>query len=251
MRHLLRTLALSLSVLTLAACVGTSTEGSGPPASDPPTSDPASSPAAATSSDAPSASPSTETAADADATEDAQSSGATAFTTIWVDDTWSVEELNDDLCASGPMVSPYTLTGDEGHVMCGPTAADAKACAIDGPDATVTCIVDPLQKTAVRFSSPSLAAGDAEIYPREGEATPLYVALPDGVNCSPISHDHDQHFGGQFSWYRCEDGSELLTPDDIDATFERGEPWTVQRSRDQQAPEATAVTAAVFAQYEG
>ncbi|MCL6424170.1 hypothetical protein Bequi_12410 [Brachybacterium sp. JHP9] len=241
---MLRLIALPLALLSLTACVGTTTAGSGPPATDP-----ASSPAAATSSGAPratpSASPSTETAS-----EDPQSSGGTALTTIWVDSTWSVEERSEDLCAVSAVVSPFTLTGDRQHVMCGPTAADTMACAIDGPDDTVTCIVDPLAKKAIRFRSPALAAG-TDVSPREGEAIPLYVALPDGVNCAPITHDHDQHFGGQFSWYRCEDGSELLTPDEIDATFERGEPWVVQRSRDQQAPEATAVTAAIFAQYEG
>lgn len=247
MRYLLRTLVLPLAVLALAACSGASTDS---PTVDPAIYDPASTPAAASPSDAPSATASASPSADP-ATEDTQPSDATAFPTLWVDSTWTVEERTEDLCASGAMVSPYTLTGEEQYVMCGPNAADTKACTIDGPGDTVTCIVDPLQKTAIRFSSPTLASGDAEIYPREGEPIPLYVALPDGVNCAPIGHDHDQHFEGMFSWYRCEDGSELLTPDDTDATFERGEPWTVQRSRDGQAPEATAVTAATFAQREG
>lgn len=245
MRYLLRTLVLPLALMTLTACVGTTTDGSGPPASDP-----ASTPAAASPSDAPSTTASMSPSADP-ASEDAQPSDATAFPTLWVDSTWTVEERTEDLCASGAMVSPYTLTGEEQYIMCGPNAADTKACAIDGPGDTVTCIVDPLQKTAIRFPSPTLASGDAEIYPREGEPIPLYVALPDGVNCAPIGHDHDQHFEGMFSWYRCEDGSELLTPDDIDATFERGEPWTVQRSRDGLAPETTAVTAAIFTEMAG
>ncbi|WP_299300908.1 hypothetical protein [uncultured Brachybacterium sp.] len=65
--------------------------------------------------------------------------------------------------------------------------------------------------------------------------------------CTTISHDHDQHWDGMFSWYRCDDGSELLTTEDIADTFEHGETWTVQRSTDKGEPESTAVLSAVYA----
>lgn len=106
------------------------------------------------------------------------------------------------------------------------------------------CIVDPVGERAIEFDSPT---APQQLEPREDEALPLLVELPDGAVCATISHDHDQHWKGMFSWYRCDDGSELLTPETIGETFERGEPWTVQRSADGGEPEETAVEAAVFA----
>lgn len=50
------------------------------------------------------------------------------------------------------------------------------------------------------------------------------------------------------SWYPCADGSELLTDESIDDTFDDDEDtWTVDRSVDQGAPTEMPVKTAVFA----
>ena len=92
-----------------------------------------------------------------------------------------------------------------------------------------------------------MAEGPPE--PDGGSATvPLHVTLPDGNRCYVLAHDQSEHWGGKFSWYGCDDGSELLTDDDLTGTFQRdGDTWTVQRSVDQGEPTETALTEVVFA----
>ncbi|GAA4528811.1 hypothetical protein GCM10023160_27090 [Brachybacterium paraconglomeratum] len=165
----------------------------------------------------------------------------TSFETMWIDDSWSVEAVEEDLCEmGGGYASPYSEQED--LFVCGPTAAGAQACAL--AEGTVQCIVDPVGRTAIEFDSPT---APQQVDSREGDPMPLLVNLPDDVTCTTISHDHDQHWDGMFSWYRCDDGSELLTSEDIADTFERGKTWTVQRSMDKGEPESTAVISAVYA----
>lgn len=165
----------------------------------------------------------------------------TAVETLWIDGSWTVETVEDDFCEmGGGYATPYSEQED--LFLCGPTAVGAEACALE--DGTVRCIVDPVGRQAIEFDSPT---APEQVDPREGEAIPMLVTLPDDVTCATVSHDHDQHWDGMFSWYRCDDGSELLTTEDIADTFERGETWTVQRSMDKGEPESTAVITAVFA----
>ena len=174
---------------------------------------------------------------------------ATAPTTIakvWIDDTWSVEQVAEDVCAPGGL----TTTAYSYQVelfTCGPTAAGIKACTFADGGVT-TCITDPLGHKAVRFTSPTVDNWDGEMYPRDAGPIPMYVDLEDGTRCSVVSHDHDQHWGGKFSWYSCSDGSELLTDESIAGTFaNRTQAWTVQRSVSKGAPTTTWVKTAVFA----
>lgn len=176
--------------------------------------------------------------------DDAPAPGSTELTTLWVDDSWTIEEREDDPCTFGATVSPYSEQDDV--FTCGATADSLLACMIEEGDTTV-CITNPLERTAMRFDSPTARdALDAGLEV-EGEPIPMTVELADGALCATVSHDHDTHWDGKFSWYRCEDRSELLTDEDITHTFDEGDPWTVQRSVDTGAPEETAVAVVAFA----
>ena len=164
---------------------------------------------------------------------------------MWVDDSWSVEEVSDDVCAPGGLShSSYTRQGNDVFT-CGPTAASALACTAEAKE--TICITNALGRKAIRFDS-DVVEDPGEILSRGGEPMPLYVELEGGATCATISHDHDQHWGGKYSWYRCSDGSELLTDDDIHNTFDSSsDTWTVQRSVDTGSPEETSVKAAAYA----
>lgn len=171
----------------------------------------------------------------------------TAIEHIWVDDSWTVEHLDDDPCASGmASMSPYSDRGE--FFLCGPTAANLEACTFtDEQTAEVLCITNAVDRRAVSFSSPTVySEGVTDQDVAEG-VFPLYVTLADGATCAPISHDHDRHWNDKFSWYRCDDGSELLTDEDMQGTFATGDTWTVQRSVDMGEPVETPVKSAVFA----
>ena len=168
----------------------------------------------------------------------------TRITTVWVDDSWQIEEVSTDVCElAGGYASPYSQQDDV--FTCGPTAASALAC-IDSGGGDTTCITNALGRSAIHFDSPTIAGEQPK--PREGGPIPLYVELPGGARCATISHDHDQHWQQKFSWYRCTDGSELLTDKSIDDTFDTDSPaWTVQRSVDKGAPETVRVATAAYA----
>lgn len=170
------------------------------------------------------------------------SGAATAIRTVWVDDSWTIEEPGTDVCEMGGLTPSYYSQQDDVFT-CGPTAAGALACKDSG--GTVTCITNALGRHAIRFESPS--AGGQDVGPRE-ESIPLYVELEGGATCETISHDHDQHWGGKLSWYRCNDGSELLTDEQIGETFDTSaKAWTAQRSVDKAEPETVRVETAAYA----
>lgn len=165
--------------------------------------------------------------------------------TLWVDDSWSVEEGNDDLCAQGGLThSNFTQQGNDVFT-CGPTAANAMACTAEAKE--TTCIVNPVDRKAIRFDS-DVVEDPGEIRSRDGDPIPMYVELEGGTRCLVAAHDQSQHWGGKFSWYPCSDGSELLTDEKIQDTFDtEDDTWTVQRSVDKGKPTESPVKAAVFA----
>ena len=171
---------------------------------------------------------------------------ATTISTVWVDDSWTVEQLTDDLCAQGGLTEATFSKQDE-IFTCGPTAASAKACTFADGGKT-TCITDPLGRKAIRFTSPTVDNWDGQMHPRGQEVIPMYVVLDDDTTCAVASHDHGQHWQGRFSWYPCSDGSELLTDEKIEDTFDSdAAAWTVDRSVDQGKPTSTRVKTAVYA----
>lgn len=171
---------------------------------------------------------------------------ATTISTVWVDDSWSVEQLTDDLCAQGGLTEATFSKQDE-IFTCGPTAASAKACTFADGGKT-TCITDPLGRKAIRFTSPTVDNWDGQMHPRGQEVIPMYVVLDDDTTCAVASHDHGQHWQGRFSWYPCSDGSELLADEMIEDTFDSdAAAWTVDRSVDQGKPTSTRVKTAVYA----
>lgn len=201
----------------------------------------------ATSSSASSPSTSPEESSTSTTSDEAGDEGGgepTRISTVWVDDGWDIEEVSTDVCGpAGSYASPYSQQDEV--FTCGPTAASALAC-IDSGGGDTTCITNALGRKAIHFDSPSIAGEQPGA--REGESIPLYVELSDGTRCETISHDHDQHWQQKFSWYRCTDGSELLTDQEIGDTFDTdAEAWTVQRSVDKQAPETDHVAVAAYA----
>ncbi|MBK0330582.1 hypothetical protein I8D64_04115 [Brachybacterium sp. MASK1Z-5] len=177
--------------------------------------------------------------------------GSTSIDTLWIDSSWSIEDVDEDLCATGGKTrSPYAQ--DDDMFICGPTAAGAEACDMAEGETVAMCITDPVGHRAIRFDSPTAAEGSMD--QGDGDLIPLFVLLDDGsengIQCATVAHDQEKHWHGKFSWYRCDDGSELLTDELIEETFDRGDDgstWTVLRSVDTKAPEETPVTDAVFA----
>lgn len=191
-----------------------------------------------------------------DGTPHEQAGEVTSLLTVWAEDDWEIQELDEDLCAGGAAVSPYALTGASDHVICGDYALGARACALDDDGATMTCIVDALDRTALRFRSPSAAAG-LDLEGTAGQPMPLALKLVDDVDCEPRDSPADATKppaltvlpDGTDSWYRCDDGSVLLSDGGAEDTFERGERWSVQRYAEGGEPETVIVDWAMFADH--
>ena len=256
-RAVLRRAALVVPVLVcLAACSSgdgdadpsteTSTATSQTTTTDESTTTTTTSPSSTSSTSRPTSTTSTTASTSAPSSSTATGGDATHVVSLWMDDTWDVETLTDDLCAQGGLTESTFSRQDE-LFTCGPNAASVKACTFaDGGE--TTCITQPLERKAIRFTSPTVDHWDGQMHPRGGDPIPLYVELAGGITCSVASHDNDQHWDGNFSWYPCSDGSELLTDDVIAATFDSDEAtWTVQRSVDKGRPTTTRVATAVFA----
>lgn len=185
------------------------------------------------------------------ATGGSTTGGSTSIDTLWIDETWTIEDVDEDLCEMGGKTrSPYAQ--DDDMFVCGPTAANALACDMAEGETVAMCITSAVDHTAIRFDSPTAADGDMD--QGDGDLIPLFVLLDDGseegIQCSTVAHDQEKHWHGKLSWYRCDDGSELLTDELIEETFDRGDDgssWTAQRSVDKGAPEEIPVMDAVFA----
>lgn len=186
----------------------------------------------------------TDSGTESDTEDPADEPGTTAVDHLWVDDSWTIEEV-EDLCGDMDLF-PSQYSDQEGSFTCGPTAASALACRV-GADDLVLCITNASDRMALSFTS-ERAVSDAPAMPANEDALPLQVTLPEDVTCEPLSHDHGEHFEDSFSWYACDDGSELLTDEDIANTFTvEGDAWTVQRSIDQGAPEEVVAERVTFA----
>ena len=197
LRRLLAFLAAPVLAVGLAAC------GPGDPAEDPSAGDapsqeqtpaetePAEKEQPADEEDSPTEDDSA-TEQDESGSDDPESRG-TVIESLWIDGSWNIERVEEDLCEMGGGY-PSQYAEQEDLFVCGPTAAGAQACALE--DGTVQCIVDPVGKQAIEFDSPT---APEQLEPRDDEALPLLVELPDGAICATISHDHDQHWEGMFS----------------------------------------------------
>lgn len=190
------------------------------------------------------ASPST-TASESTSSDDGGAAApATQVVNVWVDDSWKVEEVDEDVCGGSAYQSQFSTQDDV--YTCGATAASALACLDDESGETATCIANGQDRIAIHF--PHKPIDPSEVTEREADAIPLYVELADGTTCGVLAHDQAQHWNGMFSWYGCSDDSELLTEELIADTFDDAEEaWTVQRSTNQGKPVETSVAKAVFA----
>ena len=190
------------------------------------------------------ASPTSSETDDDDDGDDSAAAPATQVVNVWVDDSWKVEEVDEDVCGGSAYQSQFSTQDDV--YTCGATASSALACLDDESGETATCIANGQDRIAIHF--PHQPIDTSNVTDREGEAIPLYVELTDGTTCGVLAHDHAQHWDDMFSWYGCSDGSELLTEEDIADTFDDAEEtWTVQRSTGKGKPAETPVTKAVFA----
>lgn len=77
---------------------------------------------------------------------------------------------------------------------------------------------------------------------------PVVVILADGVCCDTLMGEADHRMNPTTSWYRCEDGSTLVSSDAPAGTSEQGDTWTVRRTSGIDAEmETVAVQQVVFA----
>ncbi len=248
-RRALAAAAAPLLIAGLAACGSSEEPAATEQAPTVEGTDEEQSPAEEPEDDAEEDSPSAEQPEEPEASDDAGETGAagsgtTSVEHLWIDDSWTIEEI-DDICGEMDL-SPAHYSDQEGFFSCGPTAASALACQVEAEN-LVYCITNAPGRSAISFASDK-AAEDAGAMPANEDALPIQVTLPEGVTCQPISHDHDQHFEDMSSWYSCDDGSELLTDEDITNTFAvEGETWTVQRSVDKSAPEEVVAETVTFA----
>lgn len=112
---------------------------------------------------------------------------ATAVEMLWVADSWTIEDLAEDLCAEGgPHPTPYSPP--EEMFFCGPAIAASQACAIE-EGTEVVCIVDAYGKQAIRFDSPT--APEATWGALTEDAVPVVVTFEDGVRCDTLMGEAD------------------------------------------------------------
>lgn len=176
---------------------------------------------------------------------EADAPDSTEIAHVWVEDDWEIGQIDEDLCEGEGFMNPSQYSDQEAFFSCGPIAASALACRVEAEN-LVHCITSATGRTAISFESDA-AAESGSAFEADEEALPIEVTLPDGTTCAPTAHDHGEHYQDYFSWYLCEDGSELLTTEDIQDTFERGESWTVQHSVDQGAPQEVTLETVTFA----
>ena len=186
-----------------------------------------------------------EDGSDSDQGGESKGGAATEIAHVWVEDDWEIEQIDEDLCEGEGFMNPSQYSDQEGFFSCGPIAASALACQVEAEN-LVTCITSATGRTAIAFESDTAGESGGTFEANE-EALPIEVTLPDGTTCAPTAHDHGEHYQDYFSWYLCEDGSELLATEEIQDTFERGESWTAQHSVDQGAPEEVTLETVTFA----
>lgn len=170
-----------------------------------------------------------------------------ALTTIsfaWPDESWEIEELDENPCADG-FISPSAYGKGPDYFTCGPTAASLIACR--ATDGEALCVQNHADKRAVRFRSPE-ADGFSAPAPEDG-ASPVGAVLEDGTTCSLVSHDHMPHAEGRSSWLHCDGGeSALLTLDEDSMEYfdTTTQPWTAEHGVGTEEPTVVEVSEVVY-----
>ena len=239
-RRMYAALAAPILTLALAAC-GSAEEAPESPPDEPVQEEPAEDGDSSSDDDG----EESEDGSDSDQGGESKGGAATEIAHVWVEDDWEIEQIDEDLCEGEGFMNPSQYSDQEGFFSCGPIAASALACQVEAEN-LVTCITSATGRTAIAFESDTAGESGGTFEAKE-EALPIEVTLPDGTTCAPTAHDHGEHYQDYFSWYLCEDGSELLATEEIQDTFERGESWTAQHSVDQGAPEEVTLEMVTFA----
>lgn len=147
-------------------------------------------------------------------------------TAVWPDSSWTITDYgSDDPCRmSTAEPSPYAAGAD--YFMCGSTAASLRACKHTTGDEAL-CVNDPADKKATRIHSAS-AKGFHSAAPKD--PSPVGAVLADGTVCSPMNHDHGQHYQNRMGWLSCSDDRVLLTDEATKSHyFDTSKPvWTAE-----------------------
>lgn len=184
----------------------------------------------------------------AEAEEESASAGdreldKTVLTMVWPDESWDIEEISEDPCAtSGPTISRMGLGED--YFTCGSDEMNLVACKqVEGDEAL--CVQNVMERKAARIHSP--AAQTHTSPPAEG-AIPMGVILADGTTCSYVMGDHMSHYEGRQSWVHCGENAALLL-DLVDALsyFDPSEDvWTAELGVGMQPPETVDVAEIIY-----
>ena len=169
---------------------------------------------------------------------------ATTITGVWPDESWQIDQLPGDACASrAPTISRWVLGED--YFGCGAEEDRLIACKQLAADEAL-CVRDPLEKTAVRIHSPAI---DGFTAPAPESPQPLLVDLADGTTCTPVARDDMDHHAGRQSWLYCGENSALLL--DLATASDYFDPsdavWTAQLGVGGAAPTVVEVRTIIYA----
>ena len=185
-----------------------------------------------------------EPSASDDSGQEEPNEAATTISFVWPDDSWQIEELDENPCADG-FISPSPFGDGPDYFTCGPTAAGLIACHATGGE--TLCVRNHADKQAVRFRSPEADGFSAP--PPEDGASPVGAVLEDGTTCNMVAHDHMPHAEGRSSWLHCEDGeSALLTleEDSMEYFDTTQQPWTAELGVGTEEPTIVEVSDVIY-----
>ncbi|WP_106505638.1 hypothetical protein [Brachybacterium timonense] len=169
---------------------------------------------------------------------------ATTISFVWPDDSWQIEELDENPCANG-FIGPSPFGDGPDYFTCGPTAAGLIACHANGGE--TLCVRNHADKQAVRFRSPEADGFSAP--PPEDGASPVGAVLEDGTTCNLVAHDHMPHAEGRSSWLHCEDGeSALLTLEEGSMEYfdTTEQPWKAELGVGTEEPTIVEVSDVIY-----
>lgn len=225
-------IAAAASAMLLVACGGGPDDAAAPPTEE----------GTAEASDG--GSVDSEPSASDDGGQEEPNEAATTISFVWPDDSWQIEELDENPCANG-FIGPSPFGEGPDYFTCGPTAAGLIAC--HATDGETLCVRNHADKQAVRFRSPEADGFSAP--PPEDGASPVGAVLADGTTCNMVAHDHMPHAEGRSSWLHCEDGeSALLTLEEgsmeyFDTTVQ---PWTAELGVGTEEPTIVEVSDVIY-----